>query len=110
MSGEAAALQVRGRPGGLVFPVRVQPKSSRDELIGITDGALWVRVSAPPVEGQANRACLELVAAALNVPVSSLALTGGPRSRNKQLQVSGITVEHLRAAINRSLAPREGAW
>lgn len=103
-----AALQLRERPGGLVFSVRVQPKSSRDEIVGINDGVLWVKVTAPPIEGQANRACLDLLARMLDLSVSSLALTGGPRSRNKQLQVSGVTADHVRAAVDRILAKREG--
>jgi uncharacterized protein (TIGR00251 family) len=104
-----AVLQLRERPGGLVFAVRVQPKSSRDELVNVTDGVLWVKVTAPPIEGQANRACIQLLASALGLPVSSLALTGGPRSRNKQVQVSGVTAEHLRAAVDRGLAKKEQA-
>ncbi|MDP2872655.1 MAG: DUF167 domain-containing protein [Bacillota bacterium] len=108
MSG-SAALFVRERPGGLVFPVRVQPKSSRNELVGITDGALWIKVTAPPVAGQANRATLALLADLLGVPASALALTGGARSRNKQVQISGVTADHLRSAIDRALTRREGA-
>lgn len=93
------ALSIRERPGGLVFPVRVHPKASRDEISGVKDGALWVRVKAPPMGGQANEACVQLLAAHLGVPRGSVALTGGHRSRNKLAQISGISLSKLAALM-----------
>jgi uncharacterized protein len=101
---EANGLSVRERPGGLVFPVRVQPKASQDEVVGIKDGALWVRVTAPPIGGKANEACVLLLASALGVPRGSVALTGGHRSRNKLMQISGISLDQLQVAMTGWLA------
>lgn len=100
----APALQVRERPGGLVFTVRVQPKAARDELTGIRDGVLWLRVTAPPVAGKANAAVVALLAEKLNIPRVSLALTGGARSHNKTIQVSGVDAASLAAAVESALA------
>jgi len=96
-------LQVRERPGGIVFAVRVQPKSSRDELTGIRDGILWMRVTAPPVAGKANAAVVTLLADRLNIPRASLALTGGARSHTKTIQVSGVSAADLTAAVDAAL-------
>ncbi len=87
----------------MVFSVRVQPKSSRDELTAIRDGVLWVRVTAPPVGGKANAAVVEFLAAKLDVPRASVALTGGARSHTKTIQVSGITPADLAAAVEAAL-------
>jgi len=96
-------LQVRERPGGIVFAVRVQPKASRDELIGIRDGLLWMRVTAPPVAGKANAAVVALLATKLNIPRASLALTGGARSHTKTIQISGVAAADLTAAVDAAL-------
>lgn len=97
------ALAIRERPGGIVFSVRVTPKASRDELVGVNDGELWLRVTAPPIAGKANDACVRLLTEALGVPRGSLALMGGQKSRNKLIQVSGVTAEQLRAALTAAL-------
>lgn len=101
-------LQVRERPGGIVFRVRVQPKSSRDELLEVRDGALWLRVTAPPVGGQANRACIAFLSEVLGIPQSSLLITSGARSRIKDVQASGIGAEELFAAVDRALQSKKG--
>ena len=107
MSG--ATLQIRERPGGLVFAIRVQPKGGRDELIGLRDGQLWLKVTAPPVGGQANKACIKLLAETLGIPQSQMALTGGVRSRQKMVQVSGVTADALLAAVAGALESPGGA-
>ncbi|MDH7568605.1 MAG: DUF167 domain-containing protein [Armatimonadota bacterium] len=71
--------------------VRVQPRSSRNEVVAWRDGVLHVRVNAPPVEGAANRACAAVLAEALGVPKSAITLVSGERSREKTFRVVGIT-------------------
>jgi uncharacterized protein len=96
-------LAIRERPGGIVFSARVQPKSSRDELVGIRDGELWLRVTAPPVAGKANEACVRVLTEALGVPRGSLALMGGQKARSKLIQVSGMTAAQLLSAVEAAL-------
>jgi uncharacterized protein len=103
VSGPLSPLQVRERPGGVVISVRVQPKASRDELTGIRDGALWVKVSAPPVAGKANAAVVDLLATKLGIPRGSVALTGGARSHTKTIQISGIAPGDLEIAVEAAL-------
>jgi uncharacterized protein (TIGR00251 family) len=86
------------RPEALV-PVRVQPRASRDEIVGWRDDALRVRVTAPPVEGEANESVRRLVARALGVAPSTVALVRGDRSRDKVVRVAGLSLADVRARL-----------
>jgi uncharacterized protein len=79
--------------------VRVQPRSSRDGIAGVRDGALVVRVAAPPAEGRANEALLRYLASALDLPASVLRLQRGARGRDKLLFFEGLALEPLRARL-----------
>jgi uncharacterized protein len=83
--------------------VRAQPRASRDEVVGWRDGVLVVRLTAPPVEGAANRACQRLLARVLDLPPTALALVAGEKSREKRVRVSGLTSEALQAKIDEHL-------
>jgi uncharacterized protein (TIGR00251 family) len=79
----------------LVFTVRVVPRASRSEIAGEHDGALRVRVAAPPVEGAANVELVRTLSRAFKVPSSAVLITSGHSSKVKQLRVSGAAVELL---------------
>ncbi len=81
----AVALQLDADDRGIRFAVYVQPRASRNEVTGLHDGALRVRLKAPPVEGAANRMCLKFLAKLLDVPKSSLEITAGRASRRKRV-------------------------
>lgn len=87
----------RAAADGALLRVRVQPRASRDEVIGWRDGALAVRVTAPPVEGQANRAVAELLAEALGVRRSAVSVVGGERGRDKLVRIEGVTRHTVQA-------------
>jgi uncharacterized protein len=70
--------------------VRLTPRAARDDVDGVQDGVLRVRVSAPPVDGAANEALRRLVAGALGIPGSNVRLVTGESSRNKILAVDGV--------------------
>jgi hypothetical protein len=86
------------RPEALVR-LRVQPRASRDEIVGWQDDALRVRVTAPPVEGDANTAVRRVVARALGVAPSAVALVRGERSRDKVVRVAGLSLADVRARL-----------
>ena len=71
--------------------VRVQPRSSRNRIAGYRDGALRVSVSAPPREGRANAALLDLLAGSLGIPRARLQIVRGHGSRDKVVAVEGMT-------------------
>jgi uncharacterized protein len=79
--------------------VRLQPRSSREELVGMREGVLLVRVSAPPLDGKANRALCRLLARALGVAPSTVTVIRGQRSREKLVRVEGMEPPALRRAL-----------
>ena len=93
-------------PGGATIDVRVSPRAGRTELAGMRDGALLVRISAPPVEGAANSELLTFLARVLRVPKSRLTLVSGDRSRAKRVRVSGVTAAALESLLSAHLHGR----
>ena len=72
---------------GLSFRVWVQPKSSRNQIVGVHEDALKIKLTAPPVGGAANKMCLKFLAKQLKTPVSDLTLLSGQTSRRKQILI-----------------------
>ena len=72
------------------FSVRLTPRADRDAIDGVGDGALRVRVSAPPVDGAANVALVRLIASELKVPKSSVWIVSGESSRSKVIAVDDV--------------------
>ena len=83
----------------MTLRVRVQPRASRDEIVGERDGSLVVRLTAPPVEDRANKALCRLIARRLGVAPTRVTVLRGAKSRDKIVQVEGVSS----AEINRSL-------
>jgi uncharacterized protein len=79
--------------------VRLRPRGHADELIGIVDGVLQARVSAPPVDGKANKALCRLVAKAAGVAPSRVSVVRGEKSRQKVLLVEGVEEAQLREKL-----------
>jgi len=69
--------------------VRVIPRASRDELAGMRDGRLLVRVTAPPLDGRANAAVCALLAKAAGVPKGAVRVVRGEASRDKRVRIDG---------------------
>jgi uncharacterized protein len=89
------ALRIDERSGSIRFSVRVQPRASRSEIVGLHGDALKVRLSAPPVDGAANVALVELLAEALGVPRRCVRVVSGATSRGKVVEVAGVNVENI---------------
>jgi uncharacterized protein (TIGR00251 family) len=81
--------------------VRLRPRGRRDELIGVVDGVLQARVSAPPVDGRANRALCKLIAKRVGVAPSKVSVLRGGKSRDKLVGVEGIDSDALIEALGR---------
>ena len=75
---------------GTAFPVRVIPRASRNEIESVTGNALKVRVTAPPVEGAANKALIELLAKRLKIRKSQIEIVAGQTSQHKMISVVGL--------------------
>ena len=87
---------------GLRIEVKVQPRSSRNQISGEQDGALKVKLTAPPVEGEANDACIRYVAGLLGVPRSSVDILRGRTSRKKTLRVRGLPPQAVQKLLTDS--------
>lgn len=87
------------KDGRLVFNVRVVPRASRSEIIGEQDGSLRVRLSSAPVQGAANEELMRILARALKVPRTSVAIVAGPTSRFKRVAIHGVEPEVLLALV-----------
>ncbi|WP_307402798.1 DUF167 domain-containing protein [Desulfofundulus luciae] len=90
---------LREEKGAVVFKVRVQPRAARNELAGIFEDALKVRLTAPPVEGEANEACRDFLARLLGVPRARVEIVAGYTGRNKLVRVQGVSVEKVRSLM-----------
>jgi uncharacterized protein len=79
--------------------VRVQPRASRDEIVGERAGVLVLRVKAPPLDGRANAAVCRLVAKRVGVPPSRVKVVRGESARDKLLEIEGRDEDALRRAL-----------
>ncbi len=77
--------------GSVTFAVRVVPRSSRNQIVGVEGGVLKIKLTAPPVEGAANAALIEFVAEWLGVRRSAVSIVSGDKARNKLVRVNGVT-------------------
>ena len=84
---------------GARLTLRVQPRARRNEIVGWQDDVLRVRVTAPPVEGDANTAVIALLADRLRVPRFAITLLHGHASRIKVVQVEDLTLEEVRQQL-----------
>ena len=79
------------------FRVRLQPRASRNEITGVVDGVLRVRLHAPPVDGAANDALVAFLADRLAIPRRGVRIVTGATSRMKTIEVEGVSA----AAVER---------
>ena len=96
---DLAALALTENNDTVIVALRVVPRARRNTIDGVVEGALRVRVAAPPVDGAANRALLDLFAAALGIPKRDLAIIAGEQGRLKRLRVVGLTAMQLRQRL-----------
>lgn len=94
--------KIRETETGVVVPLHVQPRAQRDELAGFHNGALKLRIAAPPVDDAANRSVIAFFSSLLDIPKSFFKMRSGLRSRNKVLHIRGISRREFLARLNRS--------
>ena len=86
-------------PDRLILRVRASPGASRNEVQGVREGELWVRVAAAPEKGRANRELIAYLARLIGIPRSSLALASGESSRHKRLVLDRAALAGLEALL-----------
>jgi len=92
-------LAIRAVDGGVAFAVRAQPKASRDAVVGLHGDALKVAVTAAPTGGKANKAIEKVIAKALGVRPSAVAVVSGHASRDKAVRVEGLSADEVRTRL-----------
>ncbi len=92
-------IPVRETPAGATFAVKVHPRAKKNAITGEVGDSLKVALTAPPVEGKANDACIEFFAKLLKVPRSSVSIAAGQTSRSKVIRVAGLSAQEVRARL-----------
>ena len=84
----------------VTFAVKVHPRAKKNAITGELGDALKLSLTTPPVEGRANRACIEFFAKLLKVPQSSVTIASGLTSRNKVIRVAEVSAQYVRDHLN----------
>lgn len=88
---------------GIVLGLHIQPRASRNEVCGVQDNALKIRLTSPPVDGAANKLCRDFLAELFHVPRSAVEIVSGETSRHKRVRVSGDP-DRLKQMLERLVA------
>jgi uncharacterized protein len=92
-------IPVRETDTGVTFAVKVHPRAKRNAITGEIGDALKLALTAPPIDGRANEACIEFFANFLKVPHSSITIASGETSRRKMIRVTGLSAEQVRERL-----------
>jgi uncharacterized protein len=85
------ALKLTKDNEGIQFSAAIQPRASKNEIFGVMNGALKIRLTSPPVEGAANRTCIKFLAKTLRISPSRVDIVGGLTSKNKIIRIEGMS-------------------
>ena len=88
-------------PSGIILPVKVTPKSHRNEILEWENNELKIKIAATPEKGNANDALLRFLAERLQISYSSLTLIAGVTSRHKRICITGLSLEEIVQALNK---------
>ncbi|MBO8158575.1 DUF167 domain-containing protein [Thermosyntropha sp.] len=92
-------IEIVNTDDGVRFNVKVIPRSSRNQIVGDEAGILKIKLNAPPVEGEANKALISFLADVLRIAKSNVLILKGENSRRKVIEVRGINEQYFREKI-----------
>jgi uncharacterized protein (TIGR00251 family) len=92
-------IPIKDTPSGATFAVRLHPRAKKNAITGTLGDALKISLTAPPLEGRANHACIEFLADLLKLPRSSITIAAGQASRNKLIRISGVSAADVEARL-----------
>jgi uncharacterized protein (TIGR00251 family) len=96
-------IPIKDTPSGATFAVRLRPRARKNAITGELGNALKISLTAPPIEGRANHACIEFLADLLKLPRSSITIAAGQSSRNKLIRISGVSAAEIAARLRRAV-------
>jgi len=92
-------IELKESPAGTTFAVKVHPRAKKNAITGEAGEALKLALTAPPVDGKANDACIDFFAKLLKLPRSSFTIAAGQSRRNKVIRVAGLSAEEVRRRL-----------
>ncbi|MGE0128584.1 MAG: DUF167 domain-containing protein [Blastocatellales bacterium] len=96
-------IKLTAKDGAVTFAVRVQPRASKSGVAGELDGAIKIRLAAPPVDGEANEELIRFLAKLFGLPRANVSLISGSTSKNKVVKISGISPNDAERKLNEEL-------
>ena len=93
------ALKIKSRKDGIQFSAIIQPRSSKNKICGLHGESLKIQLTSPPVDGEANKMCVKLLAKILNISPSRVVIISGHTGRNKIIRVEGINTSEFLTKI-----------
>lgn len=94
-------LKLNEKDGAVTIRIKVQPRAPRTEIVGEHDGAIKLRVAAPPIDGRANEECRRFLAKLFEVSATSVEIISGDSSRDKVIRISNISARRVLEALGR---------
>lgn len=91
--------------GGILLTLHIQPRASRNEVCGMQNNALKVRLTSPPVDGAANKMCRKFLADLLEIPQSAVEIVSGETSRHKRVRIATNDPGRLCSTVNSLITP-----
>lgn len=91
---------IKEKGNGVVFSIHVVPGAAKNEIVGVQDEALKVKIAAPPVEGRANAECIRFLSETLGIKKNQVTVTSGHRSRKKVIAIEGLNVRDATAILS----------
>ena len=92
-------IAIQDTPAGATFSIKIHPRARKNAITGELGDALKLSLTAPPLEGRANDACIEFFANLLNVPRSSVTIASGQKSRMKVIRIAGVSADELQEKL-----------
>jgi len=92
-------LNLKEDKNGVVFTVKVQPRSSKNEICGIYGDAVKIKLTSPPVEGEANESLINFLSKSLNISKGQIEIIGGHKSKNKLIKMRGVKRERIEECL-----------
>ena len=86
-------IQIKPCKKGIQFAAAIQPRASRNKILGIHNHCLKIKLTSPPVDGAANQACIKFLAKAFGISPSRVSIVKGETSKNKTIQFEGMDPE-----------------
>lgn len=86
-------------PGGVRVHLFIQPKSSKNEVVGVHNGEIKIKITAPPIDGRANEGLIEFLSDHFDIPKRNVLLVKGETGRHKTVDLIGIEESHARQLL-----------